>query len=141
MSTYPKSPKETTRGMAYFPRMLDKIRLHARGELTADYQRNLGAARAADGMCCNFLRVNYEDLRERVLQGGTDEEIFDWCCETGRAVNEADIMVWNGFVTKMGWRDFAAPVLEATKKKHGIEHRADIATMAEMIDLEERRID
>src|SRR3954470_23786289 len=42
MSTYPKSPKEMTRGMMYFPRMLDKIRLHARGELTEDYHRNLG---------------------------------------------------------------------------------------------------
>jgi hypothetical protein len=25
---YPKSPKEMTKGMMYFPRMLDKIRLH-----------------------------------------------------------------------------------------------------------------
>src|SRR6186713_264533 len=34
MKAYPKSPKEMTAGMLYFPRMLDKIRLHARGELT-----------------------------------------------------------------------------------------------------------
>jgi hypothetical protein len=33
MTTYPKSPKEMTKGMMYFPRMLDKIRLHLRGEL------------------------------------------------------------------------------------------------------------
>lgn len=59
--------------MMYFPRMLDKIRLHAREELSADCHPNLGGARAADGTCCNFLRVNYADLRERVLQGGTDE--------------------------------------------------------------------
>jgi hypothetical protein len=36
MTTCPKSPKEMTRGMMYFPRMLDKIRLHARGELNPD---------------------------------------------------------------------------------------------------------
>ena len=59
-----------TRGMMYFPRMLDKIRLHARGELGEDYHANLGHRKAADGACCNFLRVNYDDLRERVLQGG-----------------------------------------------------------------------
>jgi hypothetical protein len=41
--------------MKYFPWMLDKIRLHARDELPEDYHANLGAARAADGMCCNFL--------------------------------------------------------------------------------------
>src|SRR2546430_11509176 len=65
MTTYPKSPKEMTRGMIYFPRMLDKIRLHARGELHEDYHKNLGAMRAADGACCNFLRIDYADLRDR----------------------------------------------------------------------------
>ena len=36
MANYPKSPKEMTKGMMYFPRMLDKIRLHLRGELDED---------------------------------------------------------------------------------------------------------
>ena len=58
MSTYPKSPREMTSGMMYFPRMLDKIRLHARGGLPEDYHKNLGAVKAADGACCNFLRVH-----------------------------------------------------------------------------------
>jgi len=88
MTTYPKSPKEMTRGMMYFPRMLDKIRQYARGELHEDYHKNLGTPRTLDGACCNFLRVNYDDLRERVLQGGTDEEILEWCFNTGRRLNE-----------------------------------------------------
>jgi hypothetical protein len=57
MTRYPKSPKEMTRGMIYFPRMLDKIRLHARGELHEDYHKNFGAlelpiARAAISCEC-----------------------------------------------------------------------------------------
>jgi hypothetical protein len=32
-----------TNGMMYFPRMLDEIRLHARGELGPDYHTNLAA--------------------------------------------------------------------------------------------------
>lgn len=37
MSTkYPTSPKETTKGMIYFPRKLDKIPLHERAELHED---------------------------------------------------------------------------------------------------------
>src|SRR3954462_9324240 len=79
MSTYPKSPKETTKGMMYFPRMLDKIRLHGKSELSEDYHANLGGPKTADGMCTNFLRVNYGVLRQRVLKGGTDEEILEWC--------------------------------------------------------------
>ena len=139
MHTYPKSPKEMTRGMIYFPRMLDKIRLHARGELHEDYHKNLGAQRAADGACCNFLRVHYRDLRERVLQGGTDEEILNWCFENGRRPNEGDIFVWNCFASKLGWRDFATPTLEQAKEKAGISDRDDIATIPDLIDFDEGR--
>jgi hypothetical protein len=139
MSTYPKSPKEMTNGMMYFPRMLDKIRLHARGELGEDYYVNLGHRKAADGACVNFLRVSYPDLRERVLAGGTDEETLEWCFEKGRRLNERDLIVWNGFLSKFGWRDFATPTLERIKKKGGIEHRTDIVTIPDLIDFDEGR--
>jgi hypothetical protein len=126
-----------TKGMMYFPRMLDKIRLHARGELHEDYHENLGAPRTLDSACCNFLRVHYRDLRDRVLQGGTDEEILEWCFEKGRRLNQGDLVVWNGFASKLGWRDFATPNLEETKRKHGIANRADIVTIPDLIDLDE----
>jgi gluconokinase len=126
--------------MMYFPRMLDKIRLHARGELASDYHGNFGKQRAADGMCCNFLRVQHAALRERVLTGGTDEEILEWCYTTGRRLNEADLMVWNAFLSKLGWRDFAAPVLDEVKQQKGIAHRTDIATIPDLIDFDEDRL-
>ena len=106
--------------MIYFPRMLDKIRLHASGELHEEYHKNLGAQRALDGACCNFLRVNYADLREHALQGGTDEEIMEWCFENGRRLNAGDVIVWNGFASKLGWRDFATPTLKRAKEKASI---------------------
>ena len=139
MSTYPKSPKEMTGGMMYFPRMLDKIRLHARGELGEDYLPNLGRTRAADGACANFLRVKYEELRERVVAGGSDEEILEWCYEKGRRLNRGDLVVWNGFVSKLGWNDFVTPVLEEQKQKYGHAHRTDIITVPDFIDLDEGR--
>ena len=128
-----------TRGMAYFPRMLDKIRLHARGELDADYHENLGHATALDGACCNFLRVNYGELRERVLQGGSDEEILEWCFEKGRHLNEGDIVIWNGFASKLGWRDFMTPRFQELKKEQGIGDRDDIACIPDLMDFEEGR--
>jgi gluconokinase len=139
MSAYPKSPKEMTGGMMYFPRMLDKIRLHASGELGEDYLPNLGRARAADGACANFLRVKYEELRDRVLAGGTDEEILEWCYEKGRRLNRGDLVVWNGFVSKLGWNDFVTPMLEDQKQKGGFAHRTDIVTVPDFIDLDEGR--
>lgn len=139
MSVYPTSPKETTGGMMWFPRMLDKIRRHARGELGEDYRTRLGKTRAADGMCLNFLRVQYGDLRTRVLEGGSDEEILDWCYEKGRRLDEGDLRVWNGFISKLGWNDFATPILEKQKQESGIAQRTDIVTIPDLIDLDEGR--
>lgn len=140
MSTYPASPKEMTGGVMYFPRMLDKIRLHARGQLAADYHENFGAESGGDGMCCNFLRVSHTALAERVSAGGSDEEILEWCYATGRRLNEGDIMVWNGFISKLGWNDFAAPFLDDIKQQHGLAHRPEIATFPDLIDLDEGRL-
>jgi len=119
--------------------MLDKIRLHAGGELHEDYHKNLGAMRAADGACCNFLRVDYADLRERVLQGGGDEEILEWCFEKGRRLNEGDIVVWNGFASKLGWRDFMSPRFQKLKEEQGVADRNDIACVPDLMDFEEGR--
>src|SRR5436853_6446926 len=78
MKNCPKSPRSTVGGMMYFGRMLDKIRLRARGELPEEYHANLGVPRSADGVCLNFLRINYDDLKKRVMERGTDEEILEW---------------------------------------------------------------
>ena len=139
MSTYPKSPKEMTKGMMYFPRMLDKIRLHERGELSEEYHPNLGRPKTADAACTNFLRVNYGVLTQRVLKGGTDEEILDWCYTNGRRLNEGDLLVWNSFVSKLGWNDFATPVLDEAKQTQCITDRTDISTVCDLIDFEEKR--
>jgi gluconokinase len=123
----------------YFPRMLDKIRLFARGELTPDYHENFGKHQAGDGMGCNFLRVDHATVIERVVAGGTDEEVLEWCYTTGRRLNEGDIMVWNGFISKLGWNDFASPFLAHIKQRHGIE-RTDIETIPDFIDFDEGRL-
>ena len=128
-----------TKGMMYFPRMLDKIRLHARGGLHEDYLKNFGGPRTLDSACCNFLRIHHRDLCERLKQGWTDEEILEWCFEKGRRLNEGDLFVWNGFVSKLGWRDSATSMLEEAKKKHGLADRDNIATIPDLIDFDEDR--
>ena len=136
---YPKSPFETIKGMMYFPRMLDKIRLHARGDLHEDYHKNFGTPRTADAACCNFLRVDHTDLCKRTAEGGTDEEILEWCFEHGRRLNDGDILVWNGFTSKLGWRDFATSVLVRAKQKAGASDRNDLVTIPDFIDFDEGR--
>lgn len=137
MSQPPRSAYDTTGGITYFPRLLDKIRLHARGELRPDFHENLG--KGADKFCSTFLRVTYEALKTRVLSGGTDEEILEWCFTTGRRLNQTDIWIWNQCVTRFGWRDKATPVLEKLKAESGLAHRDDIVTMVDYFEVDEGR--
>jgi hypothetical protein len=64
-------------GLYFLGRLLDKIRKQARGELHERHVPFLG--QGFDARLCRFMRIEYEALRQRVLAGGTDEEIFAWC--------------------------------------------------------------
>jgi len=137
MSQKPVSAYAKACGMAYFPRMLSKIRLHTVGELPPDYHANLG--KGADGFCASFLRVQYDALTQRVLAGGTDDEILEWCFANGRRLNEDDLIVWNGFILKLGWNDPASRRLQKVKTDSGLAHREDIQTMPDFFDVDEGR--
>jgi gluconokinase len=139
MATFPlRSPSEKIGGLFYFGRMLDKIRLRAKDELPSDYNANLG--KGFDEKCIKFLRVNYEQLVERVKQGGTDEEILQWCFEVGRRPPEDDIYVWNEFMRKRGWNDEVSDILKRRKQQAGMSDRSDIETSFQFIDADEGRL-
>jgi gluconokinase len=137
MSTFPVSPYVQVGGLVYFARMISKIRLHASGELPDAFHENLGIA--LDARCCSHLGVAYPALRARVLAGGTDEEIFAWCQQTGRALTEHDLLIWNGFAPKRGWRDDASPGLARHKAAAGLAHRDDLDTFFAFFEVDEGR--
>ena len=129
-----------TRGLVYFARMLDKIRLKARGELPPGYFTGPEPdATVFDARCTRFLGVNYDDLVDRTLKGGSDEEILEWCFEKGRRPGEEEIEIWNSFILKRGWRDAGSADLAATKKEMGWADRADIQTWVDLHDADEGR--
>jgi hypothetical protein len=132
-----RSPFVKVGGLVHFARMLDKIRAHANGELSADYQANLG--RGFDASCVTFLRVDYNQLVERVKQGGTDEEILSWCFSADRQPSDDQIYVWNEFMRKRGWNDEASETLKRRKKEAGMAGRSEIETMFAFIDADEGR--
>jgi Domain of unknown function (DUF5069) len=137
MKTAPLSAYQETLGMLYFARMLDKIRLHAAGNLRQDFCDNLGSG--FDGRCVNYLRVDYADLVDRVLSGGTDEEILQWCYQTGRELSEGDLFIWNQYLKKVGWNDGTTEILIRRKKESGLEGRDEIQTMLEYFEYDEGR--
>lgn len=132
----PRSPYDRVGGLVYVPRMLDKIRLRARGELPEGYHTNLG--REFDGHCLDFLHVGYAALRERVLAGGADEEILEWCFANGRRPTEGEIAIFNGFMQKAGWRDASSERLGVLLKQAGLAPMC--ATRFDFIELDEGRV-
>jgi len=136
-TTPPRSPYDTAGGIVYFPRMLQKIRLHQAGQLAPDYIDNLGGG--FDLRCCQFLGVDYTRLREQALSQPDDAAVLEWCFANGKKPAPHEIEVWNGFMTKRGWRDEATPTLDRRKREGGFEGRADICTMFDYIDLDEGR--
>lgn len=128
-----------TRGLIYFARMLDKIRLHAGGQLAPGYFVGVEDPTFFDARCTRFLQVDYEELAIRALQGGSDEEILEWCFAHGRRPNEEEIEIWNAFIAKRGWRDAGSADLQAAKERNGWGDRADIQTWVDLHDVEEGR--
>jgi len=120
--------------------MLDKIRLHAAGKLPSDYFVGVEDPTFFDARCTRFLGVNYDELVARTLQGGSDEEILEWCFARGRRPGEEETLIWNSFLSKRGWRDEASPDLQAAKKRLGWENRDEIQTWFDLHDAEEGRL-
>ena len=119
--------------------MCDKIRLHAKGELGEDYHGYLG--KGFDGRICAYLRVSYEDVKARVLSGKSDEEVLEWCLESGRGLDEIDYLVWNGFARKRGWRDDdgGSEFFSKAKEGAGFSDREELRTMFDFYEYDEGR--
>ena len=132
-----RSPSAKVGGLFFFGRTLDKIKVHAKGELPEEYRPNLG--KGFDERVTKLLGVDYADLVERVKQGGSDDEILEWCFSKGRKPSEEEVYVWNEFMRKYGWDDKASEILVRRKKESGISDRSDIQTMFAYIDADEGR--
>ena len=139
MPRFPRSAYDQTGGLVYFPRMCDKIRLHAAGDLGEEYFGYLG--KGFDGRICAFLRVDYADVKARILGGASDEEVFAWCLGEGRGLHAIDYLVWNGFARKRGWRDEdgGSEFLANAKSGAGFSDRENLLTMFDFYEYDEGR--
>jgi gluconokinase len=136
-----RSPFDQVKGLVYFGRMLDKIRLMATGKLPEGWRAARGATikNSFDSRCCNFLRVDYAALEAETLKGGTDEQLLDWAFAHGRRPSEDEIELWNAFMTKRGWRDAGTQRLNERLAEIGLSP-GTVQTMFEFIDLDEGRL-
>jgi gluconokinase len=137
-----RSPYEKVGRLVYFGRMLDKIRLHKRGLLPADYVANLGDANPGvfDHRCCKFLGVPFHAITEQTLAGGGDEDVLAWVEHRGGPRTDDECAVWNGFMMKRGWRDHPDVVgrLRFRIAEANLQGRP-IETFFDFIDFDEGR--
>ncbi len=136
-----RSPSAQIRGLVYFGRMIDKIRLAAAGTLPPEWQSMRGTTSVLtfDARCSRFLGIDYQALEVEVLQGGkSDEELLEWAFQHGRRPSEEEIEIWNAFMVKRGWRDAGTQRLQERLAEVGLPP-GTVETMFEFIDLDEGR--
>ena len=137
----PCSDYDTTHGVLFLPRMLDKLRLKEQDLLPADYNyAGCPEHDCFDGYFCRFFGIDVSQLVERVRAGGSDGEILDWCFAGFGRPDEEKIKFWNNFVVKRGWRDDSTKELEEIKKANGLADRTDIQTWIDFHDVDEGRV-
>lgn len=135
-----RSPHHQTSGIFVFARILDKIRLNAEGKLPEGYHVGvIPGNRTFDDRVCKLLDVDFDALSARTLEGGSDEEILEWCWANGKKPNAEQIEVWNAFISKRGWRDPATTGFEKSKIEAGFGDRDEILTFFDLMDAEEGR--
>ena len=136
-----RSPFDQVNGIVYFGRMLDKIRLAAAGKLPEAWQAPRGAVKGSfDWRCCQFLRIDYAGLEAETLKGDkSDAELLEWAFQHGRRPDDPEIEMWNGFMTKRGWRDAGTQRVNERLAEIGLPP-GTVQTMFEFIDLDEGRL-
>jgi hypothetical protein len=125
VTKFPRSPYDRAGGLVYFPRLVGKIRMHQAGELPDDYHANLGAG--------------FDTLAAKVREGGSDEDLLEWCFATGRRPQESEIFMWNEYLRKCGWNDHYSERLRTRLEGLGMAGRTNIQTMFDLIEVDEGR--
>ncbi len=92
-----RSPRETLAGYAILPRLIDKVRLHDRGALPADYHPNLlsGTEKTFDGRFLLFAGIAPEELRAAILSSPDDEAVGQWVQRKARPRTPEEIRGWS----------------------------------------------
>jgi len=136
-----RGPSEQVKGLVYFGRMVDKIRLHAKGALPQAWaaMRGMPTPNTFDARCCRFLGISYSALEAEALKGGSDEQLLEWAFKHGRKPTDDEIEIWNSFMMKRGWRDAGTQRLHERLAELGLPP-GTVETMFEFIDIDEGRL-
>ena len=141
--TYPRSPKSLLGGIAHLGRFIDKIRLRHEGKIQDYNYITVGF----DKYLVDFLQIDPKAFEQRVLAGGTDEELLAWVREHSRKPSDQEIAQWSQGLLSSEPKDAAARQrfqgrLQEIATKRGVPVAAlpAVSTWADAIELDEERM-
>ena len=142
-SAYPRSPKSLLGGIAHLGRFIDKIRLRHAGQIQDYNYITVGF----DKYLVDFLQIDPKAFEQRVLAGGTDEELLAWVRANSRKPSEQEIAQWSQGLLDSGPKDDAARQrfqgrLQdiATKRGVPVAFLPPVQTWVNVIELDEERL-
>ncbi len=140
---YPRSPKVLLGGIAHLGRFIDKIRLRNAGQIQDYNYITVGF----DKYLIDFLQIDPKAFEQRVLAGGSDEELLAWVRAHGCKSSEQEITQWSQALLGRGPNDDAARQrfqgrLKEIAAKRGVPVGALplVSTWADVIELDEGRM-
>ena len=136
-----RSPRKKLGGYVFLPRLIDKIRLHARGELPKEYIGNLlGKGYALDNRFVEFTGLDGEKLREAILASKRDSEVLAWVEMNAIHHTEEEKKSW---IRQIEAYRPGPEALELRKKNYPeLSAKTDIGALNafDMIDMDEGRL-
>jgi hypothetical protein len=140
---YPRSPKALLGGIAHLGRFIDKIRLRHAGQIQDYNYITVGF----DKYLVDFLQIDPKAFEQRVLAGGTDEELLVWVKANSRNPSGREISEWSQGLLTSGPKDDAARQQfqgrlqeVATKRAVPVASLPPVSTWADVIELDEGRL-
>jgi hypothetical protein len=142
-STYPRSPKALLGGIAHLGRFIDKIRLRHAGKIQDYNYITIGF----DKYLVDFLQIDPKAFEQRVLAGGTDEDLLAWVQANSRKPSDQEIARWSQGILTSGPKDDAARQrfqgrLQGIATKRGVPVASlpPVQTWVDVIELDEERL-
>ncbi len=140
---FPRSPKVLLGGIAHLERFIDKIRLRSQGQIQDYNYITVGF----DQYLVEFLGIDAKAFEQRVLTGGTDEELLAWVKANGRKPSDQEITQWSQGLLASGPKDevarqrFQGRLQDvATKRGVAVSSLPSVSTWVDVIELDEDRL-
>ena len=140
---FPRSPKVLLGGIAHLGRFIDKIRLRHAGQIQDYNYITVGF----DKYLVDFLGIDGKSFEQRVLAGGTDEELLTWVTANSRKSSDLEITQWSQALLVSGPKDDAARQrfqgrLQDIANKRGVAVSSlpAVTTWVDVIELDEERL-